>query len=653
MTRYELLERIGAGGMAEIFRGVAVAGGGFEKPVAIKRILPHLSQDERFVELLITEAKTLSELRHRNVVQIFDVGLGDDGQYFLVMEFVDGLDLADLFEILEGDDERLPLDAILYIGAEVCDALEHAHNARDADGQLVGLVHRDVSPSNILLSKSGQVKLTDFGIAKRMEEMTGHGSVRGKFAYLSPEQANNIHVDGRSDVCSLGMVLFELLTGKRLLSDKPDFDALRAVREHKIPRLREVDPSLDEGLEDLLMKAIAADPADRYQSAEAFAVRLREHRYQLPDFSSDPVQLVARIVRDGLVAVSPVAGEASTGEQQAKPDIEPTVVRIHSAAGFRPVQPDEDPFDQARQALDDLGDETADEIDDELPDDLDDDDDDDDKTKLGGDLGHELPPPPAVEIPEELADDDDLADELDDDDKTQLGGPDLLGPTGTFRPAPPAPVGRDIDPDADTELALLSPQSRVPDGLIEDDDDDADFPTRQFDRNDPIIAAAIRGQARRTGRSAPPPAASHAAGSPGPVAAPRRPGSAPPTPTPTPMPAPPPSPPSPPPPGSAQPEVATQPRPRLPPPRRPIPSHAISLPTAYPRANPETLRQINYRRGGRILGMPRQTAYWVLGAAAAVVLAIIVGVAAAGGDATGAADRDAGAPLIDAADAAE
>lgn len=119
------------------------------------------------------------------------------------------------------------------------------------------------------------------------------------------------------------------------------------------------------------------------------------------------------------------------------------------------------------------------------------------------------------------------------------------------------------------------------------------------------------------------------------------------------MPAPPPSPPSPPPPGSAQPEVATQPRPRLPPPRRPIPSHAISLPTAYPRANPETLRQINYRRGGRILGMPRQTAYWVLGAAAAVVLAIIVGVAAAGGDATGAADRDAGAPLIDAADAAE
>src|SRR5262245_60518492 len=145
MTRYELGERIGVGGMAEIFRGKAVAAGGFEKPVAIKRILPHLSQDERFVKLLIAEAKILSQLRHRNVVQIFDVGLGEDGQYFLVMEFVEGTDLGALYERLEAARKRLPLDLALHLGAEVCEALDHAHHARGADGEPLNIVHRDVS----------------------------------------------------------------------------------------------------------------------------------------------------------------------------------------------------------------------------------------------------------------------------------------------------------------------------------------------------------------------------------------------------------------------------------------------------------------------------------------------------------------------------
>ncbi len=325
MARYELGERIGVGGMAEIFRGKATAGGGFEKPVAIKRILPHLSQDKRFVELLITEAKTLSQLRHRNVVQIYDVGLGDDGQYFLVMEFVDGLDLGHLYESLEKRSRRLPLDVALYITGEVCEALEHAHQARGGDGQPLGLVHRDVSPSNVLLSRSGEVKLTDFGIAKRTEEATGHGGVRGKFAYISPEQAHNRRVDARSDVYSVAILIFELVTGHRLFSDLPDFDALRAVREGRLPRPRDIDPGIDAELERIVLTGLAPRPEDRFPSAGNLGAQLRNCRYSLVSTVADPAVEVARLIDEH-------AG--SRPELPAPPSREPSVVRISTVAGF-------------------------------------------------------------------------------------------------------------------------------------------------------------------------------------------------------------------------------------------------------------------------------------------------------------------------------
>jgi serine/threonine-protein kinase len=325
MARYELGERIGVGGMAEIFRGKATAGGGFEKPVAIKRILPHLSQDKRFVELLITEAKTLSQLRHRNVVQIYDVGLGDDGQYFLVMEFVDGLDLGHLYESLEKRSRRLPLDVALYITGEVCEALEHAHQARGEDGQPLGLVHRDVSPSNVLLSRSGEVKLTDFGIAKRTEEATGHGGVRGKFAYISPEQAHNRRVDARSDVYSAAILVFELVTGHRLFSDLPDFDALRAVREGRLPRPRDIDPGIDAELERIVLTGLAPRPEDRFPSAGNLGAQLRNCRYSLVSTVADPAVEVARLIEEH-------AG--SRPELPAPPSRGPSVVRINTVAGF-------------------------------------------------------------------------------------------------------------------------------------------------------------------------------------------------------------------------------------------------------------------------------------------------------------------------------
>jgi len=347
MSRYELLERIGAGGMAGIFRGKAIAAGGFEKPVAIKRILPHLSQDKRFVELLIAEAKILSQLRHRNIVQIFDVGLADDGQYFLVMEYVDGTDLGALFELLQKQNRRLPLDVALHIGAEVCEALDHAHRAKDADGNPIKLVHRDVSPSNILLSQSGEVKLTDFGIAKSIEESTGHGSVRGKFAYISPEQARNQHVDGRSDAYSLAICVYELVTGRRLYSSMSDFDALAVAREPKVVRIRDVDPALPEELNRLLTKALDRDPKNRFQSAAELGSALRTFRYSLDETSSDPAKAIATLVReqwtqweeddDERTVLRPVAADAEKAQPMEFADVEDEETHAVSLFGDAPI----------------------------------------------------------------------------------------------------------------------------------------------------------------------------------------------------------------------------------------------------------------------------------------------------------------------------
>ncbi|MFN0247480.1 MAG: protein kinase domain-containing protein [Kofleriaceae bacterium] len=352
MTRYELLDRIGVGGMAEIFRGKAIAAGGFEKPVAIKRILPHLSQDKRFVELLIAEAKVLSLLKHRNIVQIFDVGLGDDGQYFLVMEFVDGVDMGAVQRGNDAKRKRLPFHLALHIGAEVCEALEHAHMAKTPDGRPMSLVHRDVSPSNVLLSRSGEVKLTDFGIAKRAEsEQTGHGAVRGKFAYISPEQARNEHIEPRSDVFSVGVLMWEMVTGRRLFSAMDDLAALRAVREAQVQPPTTVDRSLSADIDHVIMSALSKD-LRRRPTAGQFGEKLRTIRYQLSATGGDPATELAHIIdfaeeyeresSKSLAAASSfehvpsTTAKRKTGMSGFEPGegSEATVIRIRTAAEF-------------------------------------------------------------------------------------------------------------------------------------------------------------------------------------------------------------------------------------------------------------------------------------------------------------------------------
>jgi len=273
--QYELLEQIAVGGMAEVFKGRVVAAEGFEKLVAIKRILPDLAEDERFVKMLLTEARIHSALSHRNIVQIHDLGVSEDGEYFIVLEYVEGYDLRVIMDQIHGAGEIIPEALSLHIAAEIAQALNFAHELRGPDGQALGLVHRDVTPSNILLSFAGEVKLSDFGLAKRRHDRSVVGSLKGNLAYMSPEQANQAQLDRRTDIFSLGAVLFELLTGRRLREITDEVAGWNQVASGVIPSARQVRPDLPAAVEHLLDRALAADPAARFPDAATFGAEIR------------------------------------------------------------------------------------------------------------------------------------------------------------------------------------------------------------------------------------------------------------------------------------------------------------------------------------------------------------------------------------------
>ena len=274
--QYELLELIAVGGMAEVFKGRVVAAEGFEKLVAIKRILPDLAEDERFVKMLLTEARIHSALSHRNIVQIHDLGISEDGQYFIVLEFVDGYDLRMIAEQLAAMGEIIPEVLSLHIASELAQGLHFAHELKGQDGQPLGLIHRDVTPSNVLISLAGEVKLSDFGLAKRRHDRSVVGSLKGNLSYMSPEQAMQQPLDRRTDVFSLGAVLFELLTGRRLREITDEVAGWSHVASGAVPSVRSLRPDLPPTIERLLDRALAADPNQRFPDAAAFGTAIRQ-----------------------------------------------------------------------------------------------------------------------------------------------------------------------------------------------------------------------------------------------------------------------------------------------------------------------------------------------------------------------------------------
>ncbi len=230
MATYRLVRKLAAGGMAEVFLAKVVGAEGFEKPVAVKRILPSLAQDQEFVELFLREAKLTVSLQHANVVQVFDLG-AVRGQYYMVMEFVDGENLRGLQRAATAQQVPLGLREVCFIVQQVAEGLAYAHEKLDASGRPLNLIHRDINPSNVMISTAGEVKLADFGIAKVANAQSGTevGVVKGKVGYLAPEQVRGAAVDQRADLFLLGLLLYELLSGQQLFSGPDYFQILRSI----------------------------------------------------------------------------------------------------------------------------------------------------------------------------------------------------------------------------------------------------------------------------------------------------------------------------------------------------------------------------------------------------------------------------------------
>jgi eukaryotic-like serine/threonine-protein kinase len=285
--KYYLLERINVGGMAEVFRAKAFGVEGFERLVAVKRILPNIAEDKEFIRMFIEEAKLSVQLNHANIAQIFDLGVVD-GSYYIALEHVHGRDLRGIFDRCRNMGEPMPVAQACFVVMKVCEGLDYAHNKRDQSGRELSLVHRDVSPQNVLVSFEGEVKLIDFGIAKAAGKgsKTQAGILKGKFGYMSPEQVRGLPVSRQSDVFSCGIVLYELLTGERLFVGESDFSTLEKVRNVEILPPSTYNRRIPDELERIVLKALAKDVDDRYQNAIDLHDELQAFVYTAGEFYS-------------------------------------------------------------------------------------------------------------------------------------------------------------------------------------------------------------------------------------------------------------------------------------------------------------------------------------------------------------------------------
>jgi serine/threonine protein kinase len=279
--KYLLLDRIAIGGMAEIYKAKQFGIEGFEKLIVIKKILPHLVEDKEFIDMFIDEAKIAVVLNHSNIAQVYELGHFDN-QYFIALEYIEGKNLREILKKCEDVNLRLSIDQATYIASELLKGMDYAHRKRDdATNQELKIIHRDISPQNIMLSYEGEVKIVDFGIARAEDKIsqTQAGILKGKFHYMSPEQAKNLEIDQKSDIFSTGILLWEMLTARRLFLTETDFETLERVKTCKIPAPSKINTSVPEELDRIVLKLLAKDQTKRYQVASEAQQDLVKYLY--------------------------------------------------------------------------------------------------------------------------------------------------------------------------------------------------------------------------------------------------------------------------------------------------------------------------------------------------------------------------------------
>jgi serine/threonine protein kinase len=271
LGRYELLARLATGGMGEIFLARLEGAEGFEKLYVVKRILAHLADDARFRQMLVAEARIASKMSHPNICQVFELG-EDQSQLYIVMEYLEGVSLLPLMRRFSKSQQQLDLGFIAGVFQQTTDAMNYAHELKDRSGDYLGIIHRDVTPSNIFLTESGVAKVLDFGIAKAKgaSTQTQEGTVKGKYAYMAPEQLKGAAIDRRVDIFAMGVVLYEMLALRRLFQRKTDYLTFRAVMEQPIPDIRRYRPDVPDAVADAMMRALDRDPNNRFETARQF-----------------------------------------------------------------------------------------------------------------------------------------------------------------------------------------------------------------------------------------------------------------------------------------------------------------------------------------------------------------------------------------------
>lgn len=361
LKRFEIQEMVAKGGMAEVYRAKTVGLQGFEKEVCVKKILPHLTEDESFVNMFINEAKLAATLTYANIVSVHDLCVSAGGEYFIVMEYVHGKDLSDIIRAAQLAGREIPPEVAVYICREACKGLHYAHTKTDATGAPLNIIHRDISPHNVLVSFMGEVKITDFGIAKASSivNKTAVGILKGKYGYMSPEQARGQPLDHRSDIFNTGIVLYEMLVGERCFAGSSDFSTLNLMRNATVTPPSKINTSIPKDLEAIVLRALSADRNDRYSDALALEAALakfaeargkRAHAVELAGFmqqlfSSTDGQKGSN--QTGLLSLASIVGPAAQPSEKAarEPKVRRATERAAELADQPISAPNEPPSD--------------------------------------------------------------------------------------------------------------------------------------------------------------------------------------------------------------------------------------------------------------------------------------------------------------------